>query len=100
MSDNTDSQGLRRWWLSPPRSGLELLINPIEYRRLRTFGVTRIAGGGVAATAGALCLAYRAYGWAAFFLVIAALDLACGFWYLRIDPSASAGSGAQGTSAR
>jgi len=90
MSDNTVPKGLRGWWLSPPRSGLELLINPIEYRRLRAVGGTRLAGGGAAAVAGAWCLAYGAYAWAAFFLVVAALELACGIWYLTIDPSASA----------
>ena len=39
----------------------------------RVSGVTRIAGGSVAAAAGVVCLSYRVYGWAAFFLVLAAL---------------------------
>jgi len=99
MSDNTVPKGLRGWWLSPPRSGLELLINPIEYRRLRGFGGTRIAGGGAAAVVGAWCLAYGAYAWAAFFLVIAGLELAFGIWYLTIDPSASAGPSARRSAA-
>jgi hypothetical protein len=44
---------------------MQRLINPWEYRHLRAFGVTRIAGGFVAATAGVVCLSYAAYGWAA-----------------------------------
>ena len=88
--DNTAAKRLRRWWLTPPRPGLQRLINPIEYRHLRSFGVTRIAGGSVAAAAGVICLSYGVYGWAAFFLVIAALNLAAGYWFLTVARSASA----------
>ena len=87
---NTAAKRLRRWWLTPPRPGLQRLINPIEYRHLRAFGVTRIAGGSIAAAAGLICLAYGAYGWAAFFLVIATLNLAGGSWYITIARSAPA----------
>ena len=80
---------LRRWWLSPPRRGLQRLINPWEYRHLRIFGVTRIAGGSVAASAGVVCLSYGVYGWAAFFLVLGALNLAGGYWYITIARSES-----------
>jgi hypothetical protein len=66
------------------------VIFPYEYRHLRGFGVTRIAGGSVAAAAGLICLGYGVYGWAAFFLVIAALNLAGGYWYLTIARSTSA----------
>ena len=55
-----------------------------SYRHLRGFGVTRIAGGSVAAAAGVVCLAYGVYGWAAFFLVLAALNLAGGYWFLAV----------------
>jgi len=89
-NDNTAAKGLRAWWAYPPRPGLQRLINPWEYRRLRTFGVMRIAGGSVAAAAGVICLAYGVYGWAAFFLIIAALNLAGGYWFLSIDRSAPA----------
>ena len=88
--DNTAAKRLRRWWLTPPRPGLQRLINPIEYRHIRAFGVTRIAGGIVAAAAGVICLSYGVYGWAAFFLVVAALNLAGGYWYVTIARSASA----------
>jgi len=47
-NDNTARKGLRGWWLSPPRPGPQRLINPWEYRHLRVFGFTRIAGGIVA----------------------------------------------------
>jgi hypothetical protein len=91
-NDNTSARGLRGWWASPPRTGLQRLIAPYEYRHLRFFGTARIAGGTVAATAGVICLAYDAYGWAAFFLVLGALNLAGGSWFLNVDRSASAGS--------
>jgi hypothetical protein len=89
-NDNTAAKRLRGWWLTPPRPGLQRLINPIEYRHLRGFGVTRIAAGSVAAAAGVICLAYGGYGWAAFFLVVAALNIAWACWDLAIARSASA----------
>ena len=89
-NDNTTAKGLRGWWASPPRPGLQRLIVPFEYRHLRAFGVTRIAGGSAAAAAGLVCLSYGVYGWAGFFLVLAALNLAGGSWYLTIDRSAPA----------
>ena len=91
--DNTAAKGLRGWWQSPPRPGLQRLINPWEYRHLRAFGVTRIARGSVAAAAGVLCLSYGVNGWAAFFLLIVALNLAGGSWYLTIARSAPAAPG-------
>jgi hypothetical protein len=87
---NTVAKGLRGWWLSPPRPGMHRLINPWEYRHLRVFGATRIAGASVAAAAGVVCLSYGVYGWAAFFLTLAALNLAGGSWYLTIARTASA----------
>jgi hypothetical protein len=66
------------------------LINPWEYRHLRGSGVTRIAGGSVAAAAGVVCLSYGVYEWSAFFLVLGALNLAGGCWYIAIARSAPA----------
>jgi hypothetical protein len=63
------------------------LIWPYEYRHLRFFGAGRIAGGSVAAAAGVICLSYGVYAWAAFFLVIGALNLAGGSWFLSIARS-------------
>jgi hypothetical protein len=88
--DNTFAKGLRRWWLTPPRPGLQRAINPWAFRHLRVFGVMHVAGGSLAAAAGVICLAYSAYGWAGFFGVIAALNLGGGYWYLSIDRSAAA----------
>jgi hypothetical protein len=88
--DNTAAKRLRRWWLTPPRPGLQRLISPIEYRHIRPFGVAHIAGGSVAAAAGVICLGYGVYGWAAFFLAVAAAHLAGGYWFLTIDRSAPA----------
>ena len=88
--DSASAEGLRGWWASPPRPGTQRLINPWEYRHLRASGVTRIAGGSVAAGAGVICLSYRVYGWAAFFLVIGALNLGGGYWYLTVDRAAAA----------
>jgi hypothetical protein len=92
LSNNTALKGLRRWWLSPPRPGLQRLIAPWEYRHVRGFGLTRIFGGGVAGAAGIVCLAYSAYGWAALFLVLGALNLAGGYWFLTIARSAPPGA--------
>jgi hypothetical protein len=89
-NDNTAAKGLRGWWQSPPRRGMHRLINPWAYRHLRFFGVTHIFGGGVAAAAGFVCLSYGVGGWATFFLVIAALNIGGGCWYLTIDRSAVA----------
>ena len=86
---STAGNGLHGWWASPPRRGMQRLINPWEYRHLRIVGVTRGAGGGVAAAASVVCVSYRVYGWRAFFLVLGALNLAGGYWYLRIARSAS-----------
>lgn len=91
-NDNSAPRGLRGWWLSPPRSGLQRWISPWEYRHLRGFGVTRIFGGSVAAAAGLICVAYGVPGWAAFFLVIAALNLGGGYWFLTIDRSRPTGT--------
>ena len=89
-NDNSAHRGLRDWWASPPRPGMQRLIAPWEYRHLRSFGITRIAGGSVVTFASVVCLGYGAYRWAAFFLAIAAANLAGGCWFLTIDRSASA----------
>ena len=86
--DRTAPTGLRGWWASPPRPGMQRLINPWEYRHLRGSGLTRLAGGAVAAVAGVVCLAYRGYAWAALFLILGALNLAGGYWYLTVARSA------------
>jgi hypothetical protein len=87
---STAAKRLREWWASPPRSDLQRLIIPWEYRHLRVFGVMRIAGGIVAAGIGAFILSYGAYGWTVFFLVVGAANLAAGYWEITIARSAAA----------
>ena len=89
-NDNTAGRGFRAWWRDPPRPGLQRLINPWEYRHLGFSGAARLVGGAVATVAGIICLAYSAWGWAAFFLVIAALNYGGGAWYLSILRSRTA----------
>jgi hypothetical protein len=72
---------------APPRTGMRRLIPRFEFRHLRGFGVARIAGAAVQAAAGLVCLSYGAYGWAALFLVLGALNLAGGIWYTTIARS-------------
>jgi len=86
-SDSTAASGPGGWWATPPRPGLERLISPWEYRHLRFFGAARVFGGTVAAGAGVVCLAYRAYGWAALFGALGAANIGGGYWYLTIDRS-------------
>ena len=74
------------------RSGWRRLIRPWEYRHLRPFGFVRIAGGCLGVGAATICLSYDAYGWAAFFLVIGALNLAGGAWYVSIANSRPTGA--------
>ena len=89
-NDNTAPRGFLAWWLTPPRPGLQRLIHPWEFRRLPFYGTTRIIAGIIAAAAGIICLSYGVYDWAAFFLVIGALNLAGGCWYMSIVRSAGA----------
>jgi hypothetical protein len=85
--DNHARKRLREWWATPPRPGLQRLINPWEYRHVRAFAIARIVGGFVAVTAGFICLSYDVYGWAAFFLVVGTLDLGAGYWFTAIARS-------------
>ncbi len=89
-NDGTAASGLRGWWSTPPRHGMQRVINPIAFRHLIAFGRLHIAGGLLAALAGFICLAYGVYGWAAFFLLLAAGNLAGGSWYVSIAHSRSA----------
>jgi hypothetical protein len=94
-SDNHAPEGLRGWWLSPPRPGMQRLISPWEYRHLRVSGVTRVAGGGFQLGVGLVLLSLgrkagtdqerrKMYRLSAWFLVSAALNLGGGSWYITI----------------
>lgn len=81
---DTAGKGLRGWWASPPRHGMHRLIDPVTYRHLRGAGIVHIAGASAAAAGGVVCISYGGYGWAAFFLVITALNLAVAHWFITI----------------
>jgi hypothetical protein len=88
-------KGRRGWWLTPPRPGIYRLIAPWEYRHLRAFARVRIAASIVLAGLGAVTLiggsfTAKAAGFAALFLVLGALNLAGGYWFLTIARSAPA----------
>jgi hypothetical protein len=78
-------KGVRGWWLTPPRTGIYRVIAPWQYRHLRFFGTLAVAAGMIPAAASIICLGYSVYGWAAFFLVDAALAIGGGSWFLAID---------------
>ena len=81
-------------YVPPQRSVLErILIRSWEYRRLRFFAGVHIAAGVVGLGAGFITLVGgsltpKAVVWAAFFLVLAALQFSVGYWYLAIVRSA------------
>ncbi len=94
-NDNTAPKGLRGWWASPPRSGMQRIIIPWEYRHLRGFARVRIAAGIVLVGLGAVTLVggsftTEAVGWAMLFLAAAAGSFAWAAWDLAIARSASA----------
>jgi hypothetical protein len=93
--DNTAPRGLRGWWASPPRSGMQRLISPWEYRHLRAWAGVRMAGGFVLVGLGAVTLSFggndpKTYGWTAFFLAVAAAQFSFAYWELAIARSGSA----------
>jgi hypothetical protein len=67
-----------------------VLIRSWEYRHLRFWVGLRIVGGITLFLCGVLTLSVRSYGWAAVFLVPAALNFAFAYWELTIARSAAA----------
>jgi signal transduction histidine kinase len=73
-----------------------VLIRSWEYRHLRLWARLRIGGGIALTVCGVLTLGFggsdpKTYGWAALFLVLAALNFAFGYWqitiaYRRLEP--------------
>ena len=93
-NDNAAPQGLRGWWASPPRSGLQRILSPWEYRHTRAVARVRIVAGIVLAGLGAVTLVggsftAEAVGWAMLFLAAAAGSFAWAAWDLAIARSAS-----------
>ena len=94
-NDNTAPRGLRGWWASPPRSGMQRIIAPWEYRHLRAFARLRIAFGTAVVGLGVVTLAFggndaKTYGWTAAFLALAAALFSFAYWELTIARSGSA----------
>ena len=78
---------------APARAGMRRIIPRFEFRRLHAMARVRIAAGTVLAGLGVITLVggsftAKAIGWAAFFLVLAALQFSVGYWYLAIFRSA------------
>jgi hypothetical protein len=91
---NTAPRGMRGWWASPPRSGMQRIIAPWEYRHPRAFARLRIGAGIVLVGLGAVTLVggsftTEAVGWAAFFLAAAVGSFAWAAWDLAIARSTS-----------
>jgi hypothetical protein len=79
---------------APSRTGMRRLIPRFEFRRLNAMARVRIAVGIVLAGLGFITLVEGSFtavasAWAAFFLVLAALQFSVGYWYLAIIRSAA-----------
>jgi len=73
----------------PPRTGMRRLIPRFEFRRLHAMARVHIVVGAVLVGLSVITLAggsftAEATAWAAFFLVLAALQLSVGYWFLAI----------------
>jgi hypothetical protein len=95
QNDDTAPKGLRGWWASPRRSGMQRIISPWEYRHLRAWAGVRIASGTVLAGLGAVTLSFggkdwKTYGWTMVFLALAAAQFSFAHWELTIVRSGSA----------
>ena len=78
--------------MSPPRSGMERIISPWEYRHPRTFAWLHIAGAAVLVGLAGVTFAlgganWTAYGFGLGFLALGLAHLAVGYWLLSIDRS-------------
>jgi hypothetical protein len=78
---------------APPRTGMRRLIPRFAFRRLHAVARVHVVAGTVLAGLGVIMLAGGSFtavaiAWAAFFLVLAALQFSVGYWYLAIVRSA------------
>ena len=81
---------------APSRTGMRRLIPRFEFRRLHAMARVHIVAGTVLVGLGVITLAGgsftpKAIAWAAFFLVLAALQFSVGYWFLAIVRSAPPG---------
>jgi len=93
-NDNTAPKGPRGWWASPPRSGVQRIISPWEYRHLRASARVRIASGIALTGLGAVTVSFggndwKTYGWTMVFLALAAAQFSFAHWELTIARSTS-----------
>ena len=90
QKDNTGRKGLRAWWASPQRSGMQRLISPWEYRHLHAVANVRFAAGGFQLAIGLVLVSLgrraetdqeqrKMYRLSAWFLVPAALNFLGGY---------------------
>jgi hypothetical protein len=93
QGDSTAPGGLRGWWLTPPRPGLQRWIAPWEYRHLRTWAGIRITTGVITTGLGAFVVVETWPGpWAIFgvyLLAAGAANLQFAYWELKIANSAA-----------
>jgi hypothetical protein len=78
---------------APSRTGMRRIIPRFEFRRLRAMARVRIAVGAVLTGLGVITLVGGSFkpvavAWAAFFVVLAALQFSVAYWYLAIIRSA------------
>ena len=90
--DSTARRRLRQWWASPPRTGLQRIISPWEYRHLRFSAGLRTGGGIALAGLALVTLAFggddaKTYGWALVFLIPGLANLLFAAWELTIARS-------------
>jgi len=92
-NDHTAPRGLRGWWLTPPRSGMQRWIAPWEYRHLRAWAAIRTVSGLVFTGLGSYVIsATWPSGWAifgAYLLVVGLANLPFAYWELNIASSLS-----------
>src|SRR6516225_7455086 len=74
---------------APSRTGMRRIIPRFEFRRLHAMARVRIAVGAVLVGLGVITLVGGsftavAFAWAAFFLVLGALQFLVGYWYITI----------------
>ena len=101
QNDNTAPRSSTTWWRwgTPPRSGLERMIAPWEYRHLRGWARVRLVSGTVLVGLSAVTLvggslSPKAGGWAAVFLAVAVAHYSFAAWELAIARRAAAGPAA------
>ena len=97
QNDNTTPSSTTTWWRwgTPPRSGMQRMIAPWEYRHLRAWARVRTAAGIVLAGLGTVTLfggsfSPKAAGFAALLLVAAAGSFSFAAWERAIARSAAA----------